>query len=242
MSFFGTVAGKFVNERRLEIISNNIANALTAGFKASKAVFGMVAEAEDPTGGRVQLKNAYVNLSDTYIDFSDAPIVDSGAPLDFAILGKGFFVVSTPNGEQYTRNGQFTLDREGRLVTMSGDQVMGSGGGITINVTDGKEILVENDGSIFLGNDLIDTIKIVEFENMRALQPVGRGYFNNAGDEAGTTPAVFTVRQGSYEASNVNVMQEMIEMISTMRAYESYTKVDQMFSDANGKLVELGKF
>lgn len=242
MSFYLTVAGKYINEKRLDMISNNVANALTAGFKASRPVFSVTTTAEDQTGHQAQLKNAYVNLSDTYIDFSDASIVESGATLDMAILGNGFFVVSTDEGMKYTRNGQFMLDKSGRLVTMSGEPVMGKGGEITINVSDGKEIMIENDGSIFLGKDLVDTVKVVEFKNMKNLKPTGKGYFTNSGNEAEETPKVYTIRQGSFETSNVNIVQEMVELIHTMRAYECYTKIDQMLSDVNGKLVELTKF
>lgn len=242
MSFYVTVAGKFINEKRLDIISNNIANAQTAGFKASRPVFGVTTTAEDQTGRLSQLKNAYVKLSDSYIDFSDASVVDSGATLDMAIMGNGFFAVSTAEGIRYTRNGQFMLDKEGRLVTMSGDPVMGKGGEITINVTDGKEIMIENDGSIFLGKDLVDTVKVVEFRNMNNIRPAGKGYFTNEGGEAEEVPKVYTIRQGSFETSNVNIVQEMVELIHTMRAYECYTKIDQMLSDVNGKLVDLTKF
>ncbi|MEN6616450.1 MAG: flagellar hook-basal body complex protein, partial [Syntrophorhabdus sp.] len=154
MSYYVTVAGKYVNEKKLDIISNNLANAMTAGFKASRPVFEMISTAQDASGKQELLKNSYVNLSDTYIDFSDASIVESGAPLDCAIIGNGFFSVMTKQGLQYTRNGQFMLDKGGRLVTMSGDPVMGKSGEISINVTDGKDIRIENDGSIFLGKDV----------------------------------------------------------------------------------------
>jgi len=242
MSFFVTVAGKFVNEKRLDIISNNIANALTAGFKAARPVFGMVSTTEDSSGQQALLKNAYVNLSDTYIDFSDASLVDSGATLDMAILGNGFFAVSTAEGMQYTRNGQFKLDKAGRLVTMTGDPVQGKGGDITINVTDGKEILIETDGSVYLGKDLVDVIKVVEFKSMKDLKPTGKSNFTYSGADAGETPKIYSIKQGSYETSNVNVVHEMVELIHTMRAYECYTKIDQMFSDINSKLTELAKF
>ncbi len=78
------------NEKRLDIISNNLANAQTAGFKASRPNFEMISSTEDETGQVGLLKNSYVKLSDTYIDFSDASIVESGAKLDMAILGPGF--------------------------------------------------------------------------------------------------------------------------------------------------------
>jgi flagellar basal-body rod protein FlgF len=242
MSYYVTVAGKYVNEKRLDIISNNLANSMTAGFKASRPIFAIVGTTQDATGQQALLKNSYVNVSDTYIDFSDASVVESGAPLDLAIIGNGFFSVMTGQGLQYTRNGQFMLDKTGRLVTMTGDPVMGKGGEITINVTDGKDIRVEGDGSIFLGKDIIDVVKVVEFRNINDLKPVGKSNFVNNGKDPGDVPKVFSVRQGSFETSNVNVVLEMVEMIATMRAYECYTKMDQMFSDINGKLTDLAKF
>jgi flagellar basal-body rod protein FlgF len=242
MSFYVTVAGKYVNEKKLDMIANNLANSLTAGFKASRTVFGMVSTTGDGTGSQALLKSAYVKLSDSYIDFSDAPIIESGAPLDVAIMGSGFFSVSTPDGTQYTRNGQFKLDNAGRLVTMTGDPVMGKGGEITINVTGGQAISIEGDGSIYLGKMLVDIIKVTEFSNMKDLKPVGKSNFANAGDDPGQVPKVFSLKQGSYEASNVNVVLEMVDLIHTMRAFECYTKIDQMFSDINEKLTGLAKF
>ncbi|MBA4389344.1 MAG: hypothetical protein C0399_00175 [Syntrophus sp. (in: bacteria)] len=243
MSFYVTVAGKFVNEKKLDIISNNIANSLTAGYKAVKPVFSMVSTAGQAAGDGGQLKNAYVGIYDTFIDFSDAPIVDSGATFDMAIVGDGYFVIQGKDGNLYTRNGQFTVDKSNRLVTMNGDPVQGSGGDITIDTTDGKEVLIETDGSIFLGKDLVDKVKIVDFKDKRGLKPVGKSLFANENKaEPEIVPDLYAIRQGAYEGSNVNIFREMVEMIHTMRAFECYTKVDQMFSDMNAKLVELGKF
>jgi flagellar basal-body rod protein FlgF len=242
MSFYVTVAGKFVNEKRLDIISNNLANSSTAGFKAIRPVFNMVSEATESSGNNTQLKNALVGIYDTVIDFSDGAVVDSGSTFDMAIIGKGYFVVQGENGNLYTRNGQFTVDQNGRLVTMNGDPVMGKGGEITIDA-DGGDVLIENDGSIYAGKDFVDTIKVVDFNDKKDLKPVGKTYFMNENEaEPEITPDFYSIRQGSYEGSNVNIVREMVDLIETMRAYECYTKVDQMFSDVNGKLIELGKF
>jgi len=242
MSFYVTVAGKYVNEKRLDMIANNLANSLTAGFKASRPVFDVVSSTADGSGTQALLKNVYVNLSDSYIDFSDASLVESGAVLDLAILGNGFFSVLTPEGMRYTRNGQFMLDKTGRLVTMTGQPVMGKGGEITINVTDGKAISIESDGSIYLGKDLVDIVKVTEFKNINDLKPVSKSNFINTGNDPGDVPKVYSVKQGAYESSNVNVVREMVDLIHTMRAFECYTKIDQMFSDINQKVTDLAKF
>jgi flagellar basal-body rod protein FlgG len=245
MSFFGTVSGKFINERRLEVITNNMANALTAGYKASKPAFSMMTSEKAINTGNSELKNTYVGVYDTFTDFSDAPIIESGSTFDCAIDGAGFFVIEGKNGNTYTRNGQFTLDRNNRLVTMSGDPVLGNGGEITIDVDSAKDktVSIERDGSIFVGKDLVDTLKVVDFDDKQYLRPSGRSLFVNVNSEnQEKTPDSFSVKQGFYESSNVNVFKEMIEMINTLRAYECYTKVDQFFSDMYTKLVDLGKF
>ena len=225
------------------MISNNLANSLTSGYKAMKPVFGMVSTEGEANNDGGQLKNTYVSIYDTFIDFSDAAIVDSGATYDMAIVGDGYFVVKGKEGNLYTRNGQFTVDKSNRLVTMNGDPVQGSGGEITIDTTDGKEVLIETDGSIFLGKDLVDKVKIVDFKDKKGLRPIGKSLFANENKaEPEIVPNVYAIRQGAYEGSNVNVFREMVEMIDTMRAYESYAKLDQMFGDINTKLVDLGKF
>ena len=245
MSFFGTVSGKFINERRFEVITNNMANALTAGYKASRPAFSMMTSEKAISTGNSDLKNTYVGVYDTFTDFSDAPIIESGSTFDCAIDGNGFFVIEGKDGNMYTRNGQFTLDSSNRLVTMSGDPVLGNGGPITIDVSgvQDKTISIERDGSIFIGKDLVDTLKVVDFDDKQYLRPAGRSLFMNVNSEnQEKTPDSFSVKQGSYEASNVNIFKEMIGMIHTLRAYECYTKVDQFFSDMYEKLVDLGKF
>jgi flagellar basal-body rod protein FlgF len=242
MSLYTTVAGKYVNETTLDIIANNIANSLTAGFKAIKPVFNMVSTTT-ASGDTKPLKNSYVSLYDTYTDFSDAPVVNTGATFDMAITGKGFFVVQGPDGPLYTRNGQFTVDSSNRLVTMNGDPVLGTNGEINITIKNGKDILVEQDGTIFLGEDSVGTLKVVDFKNENVLQPVGKSlYVNTDTAEPEITPSWYSIRQGSYESSNVNVFHEMVQMIQTMRAYECYTKIDQMVYDVDTKLVDPGKF
>lgn len=225
------------------MISNNLANSLTSGYKAMKPVFGMISTEQEGADEGGQLKNTYVSIYDTFIDFSDAAIIDSGAPFDMAIVGDGYFVVKGKEGNVYTRNGQFNVDKSNRLVTMGGELVQGSGGDITIDTSDGKNVSIETDGSIFLGKDLVDKVKIVDFKDKRGLRPVGRSLYNNENkNEPEITPTKYAIRQGAYEGSNVNVFREMVEMIDTMRAYESYAKLDQMFGDINTKLIDLGKF
>jgi flagellar basal-body rod protein FlgG len=234
---FSNFSGKFVNGRRLEIISNNIANVSTPGFKVSRPVFNAFT-GEDESGHEM-LQNTYVSMYDSYLNFAAAPLLETGSNLDFAIEGEGFFVVSTKDGPMYTRNGKFTINQEKKLVTAEGFPVLGKGGEINI---DGKEINVENDGSVFIDKSFVDVIKIVDFEDKKYIRNYGKNLFINTKEgSAEIIPENSTIRQGYYEASNVDIMREMIEMIQTVRAYEAYTKVDQSLDDTLGKLIEVAK-
>jgi flagellar basal-body rod protein FlgF len=235
---YSTLGGRYACERKLEILSNNVANAVTPGFKALRPVFSVVPVADSDNPDEVQ--QTYVNIADSYVYFSDAPFVETGNPFDLGIQGSGFFVVSTPQGNMYTRNGQFTLNTEKKLVTTDGNPVMSEGGGeITI---DGKDVKIEDDGSIFVDGTQTGRIKVVDFASKKSLRNFGKSLFENTDpNNAETTVAGASVKQGAYEASNVNVMEEMVELINTMRAYEAFTKVDQMAGDVLGQLISLGR-
>jgi len=234
---FSNFSGKFVNSRRLEIISNNIANVSTPGFKVSRPVFNAFT-GEDESGNEM-LQNTFVSMYDSYLNFAAAPLLETGSNLDFAIEGEGFFVVSTKDGPMYTRSGKFTINKDKQLVTADGDPVLGKSGEITI---DGKEINVENDGSIYVDNTFVDAIKIVDFDDKKYIRNYGKNLFINTKEGSSEIiPENSTIRQGYYEASNVDIMREMIEMIHTVRAYEAYTKIGESLDNVLGQLIDLAK-
>lgn len=240
-SIFGTLSGKMANERKLDIISNNLSNALTPGFKAIDPAF--TSTTIDDTVAPDQVPSEYVNIPDTYIRFSDAPLVHTGNSLDLAVEGNGFFAVSTPGGTMYTRSGQFTLDSANRIVTHDNNPVLGQSGGEIVIPTGGMDVRVESDGSIYVDKLFLDRLRVADFDNRNDLRNAGGNLFVNANSKNNEVPAEnFSVHQGFYEASNVDVMKSMVQMIGVMRAYESYTRVDQSASDMLGKLIELAKF
>ncbi|HOV91266.1 MAG TPA: flagellar basal-body rod protein FlgF [Syntrophorhabdaceae bacterium] len=238
---YRTLTGKAVTERRMEMVANNIANSLTPGYKASRPVFKMVDDligSQGESAGEQPAATGSYTLS-SYINFADAAMVESGNNLDVGIEGDGFFVVTLNNKNMYTRNGQFTLNNEKKLVTMDGNIVMGEGGEITI---DGSDIKIESDGTIYVDKKYANKIKVVTFDDKTKLKNYGRSLFVNEDVQAvEKTPEKYLLKQGFYEASNVDVIKEMIEMMSTLRAYESYTKVDQFFSEMMSKLINLGR-
>jgi len=194
MIILWTVAVKFVTRKAVYYFEQPCQCA-HSGFKAARPFFWKVSTTED-SSVLITFEECYVNLTDTYIDFLTPRLSIAEPTLDKTILGNGFFAVTTATGMQYTRNGQFMLDKAGRLVTMAGDPVQGKGGDITINVTDGKEILIETDGSVYLGKDLVDIIKVVEFKNMKDLKPTGR--------VISLTPALTPERRRRYTASSMD--------------------------------------
>jgi flagellar basal-body rod protein FlgF len=235
---FSTLGGKSSNEKRLDILANNVANAQTPGFKVHRPTISVASVGTvDDTGS---LQQTYVNIVSSYVRFSDAPLIETGNKFDFAIDGDGFFAISTPKGTMYTRNGQFTLDSDKKLVIPNGGPVLGqSGSEITITGTDVK---IETDGSIFVDGTRIDGIKIVDFEKKASLINIGRSLFENSDvNNREITPEQITVRQGAYESSNVDVITEMVEIINAIRAHEAYAKVDEMVGDSLQKLIDMGR-
>jgi len=238
---FSNFSGKFVNSRRMEIISNNIANVSTPGFKSSRPVFNAFT-GEDESGNEMLL-NTSVSMYDSYVNFSAAPLLETGSKLDFAIEGVGFFTVMTPDGPMYTRNGKFTLNQDKKLVTTEGYPVMGRGGEIEVGGKDGNpDISVESDGSVFVDRAFVDVIKIVDFADKKYIRNYGKNLYMNTREGSGEIiPENSTIRQGYYEASNVDIMREMIEMIHTVRAYEAYTKIGESLDDVLGKLIDVSR-
>jgi len=216
------VHGALFQERKLEIISNHLANADTNGFKADILTFDQI------------LKD---NLT---TDFRPGDIVSTANPLDLALTDEGFFTVQTPYGVRYTRDGNFSLDSQGTLVTQSGDTVLGDGGPIVI---DGTDIAVGPDGEMRVDGESVGRLKIVTFKSLQNLRKEGASlYAYNGPISDETLPQTVSVQQRALERSNVSTVVEMTKMIETMRNYESFQKVIQSLDETNAKAVnEVGK-
>ena len=241
-SVFITLPGKYSIQRRMEAITNNLANASTAGYKSSRPSFQMASDETETQGNpSITLPHTTLGDIDTHVYFGEGSMIETDNRLDVAIQGSGFFAIKGRSGETlYTRNGQFSLDPNKRLVTMDGSPVMGQTGEDII--LDGKEIMVAENGAIYVDRQQAGQLKIVDFKDKSSLRNQGKSSFvntNPAMEE--TTPVKATVRAGYYEASNVNVMTEMIDMMTAMRAYESFTKVDQALGDVMQKLLDVAK-
>jgi flagellar basal-body rod protein FlgF len=213
--------------KMIEIVTNNLANAQTTGFKRD---FGRVLESQ-------QLLDV-----GTTIDTTAGPITSTQNPLDVAIDGEGFFAVQTPAGVRFTRNGSFSLDADGDLVTKQGMKVLSSSGS-PINVS-GNNIGIQDGGIVTADGNEVATLKVVTFQNINLLQKEGSNHFVWNGSTDGIHDVdQARVKSGSLERSNVNSMTEIIQLMGAYRDFESVQKtLKTLDGDMNAKLIqELGR-
>jgi len=204
-------------------ITHNLANVSTPGFKRRCNAFAKSLQAQDlaqeNTPAEITLDCAY--------DFSQGSITHTGRTLDFALHGNGFFVIETPEGPLYTRNGMFRTNQNGQIVNSEGNLVAGQNGPITIppNVPL-SQLYVTNDGTLSATDTTIGKFRIVDFnEDRDKLQPAGQTAFKMPDqDIKPETAQNVIVKQGFQEASNVKMVEELVDMIMVARLYEANMK------------------
>jgi flagellar basal-body rod protein FlgG len=250
--------GMQAQQMQLDVISNNLANVSTNGFKRATAVFedlmyqnlrqvgaNTAEQAELPTGLQVGLG---VRTVATSRNFTQGSLQQSGNALDLAVNGGGFFQVQMPDGTTgYTRDGSFQLDAQGRMVTSSGYPLTA---GITLPA-ESQSITVSSDGVVTAklpGNPVpqqVGNIELANFINSAGLEPLGQNLFaeslasGNPITGAPGSAGLGTVMQGMVETSNVNVVQELVTMIQTQRAYEMNSKAIQTSDQMLQRLSQL---
>ena len=249
--------GMAAQQTRVEVISNNLANVNTTAFKRSRAHFedllyqtiqaegGEVATGVGTTPG-IQIGRGTRLAAVQRIDLQGA-IEQTGRPLDLAIEGDGYFQIQQPDGSSvYTRDGSFTVSSEGALVTSGGYLVEP---GITIP-TDARDISISSTGVVSVSTQMdaqpveIGRIELVRFANNAGLRALGQNLYAETAS-SGEPMAGYAhgdgfgrILQGGLEASNVEIVQEMVDMITAMRAYEINSKAvqsaEEMTKIANG--------
>lgn len=272
-------AGMVVQQNRLDAIANNLANVDTTGYKRDTAIQKAFPElllrrmSDDGVTQfpyRAPLIGSYdvapvvgqlgtgVETNEYYTIFSQGGLKQTENSFDLALEGDGYFVVDTPYGERYTRNGSFLIGPEGMLVTKQGYPVLGENGPIQLKL---NNFIVDEDGKVFenavYSDDperlvsmreneweetvLVDRLRIVDVRQPRYLQKQGDSMWITT-DDSGAAELIDTdrpkVRQGFLEGSNVNPVTEMVEMIEVNRAYEANQKVIQSQDQATAKLID----
>ncbi|MBP2673911.1 MAG: flagellar basal-body rod protein FlgF [Deltaproteobacteria bacterium] len=228
------LSGSVQKQGQLDILTHNVANASTVGFKKDRTSFqeflvSGISGLADSDDGR-----AMTDLSDVKTDFSAGTQLATNNPLDVALSGKGFLCLE---GGRYTRKGDLQIGRERYLVTQDGRKVMGAGG--PIQLPDGQ-VAISPNGEVRVNGTAIDTLKIVDFKNTDSLVELESGQYTTS--EA-PIPSTATVASGRLEASNVEAVKEMVQMITTLREFEIYQKAIKAFDDAaarvNGEMAKV---
>jgi flagellar basal-body rod protein FlgG len=243
--------GLSAQDTQLSTISNNLANVATTGFKRDRAVFeDLIYQIKRQPGAQStessQLPSGLqvgtgVRVVGTQKQFTEGSLAITEQPLDVAINGRGFFEIVLPDGTSaYTRNGEFHMDANGQLVTAGGLVIQP---GITVP-SDSRSITIGEDGtvSVVQANNSapsnLGNIQTVNFINPAGLEAIGDNLFletASSGNPQQGTPGLDglgNLKQGALESSNVDVVEELVNMITTQRAYEMNSKVlwtaDQM--------------
>jgi flagellar basal-body rod protein FlgF len=223
----------------LDIVANNVANIDTTGFKADNAAFSefLMPHASDQQFTGSDRRVSFVQDRATWIDFGPGAIQHTGDPLNVAIDGKGYFAVQTPRGQRYTRNGAFTTDATGQLVTSEGYQVVGDAGPITFQPSD-HDIVISPTGIVTVREGSSTTeaqrghLQVFGFDQPQRLQKDGGSTFMPPnGVNAGPPPPGTRVIQGAVEKSNVNAVAEMARMIEITRSYSDIAAILQQQGD-----------
>ena len=223
--------------RELDIVANNIANADTTGFKVEQLLVGTEV-GERARNEAVKPGVSFVLDNGVGRDFGQGALKQTGRNLDFGIEGEGaFFTVKDGKGDAYTRDGAFTLDPQGKLVTKAGAAVQGDGGDIILDPIKGA-VTVGEDGTITQDGLAVGRLTLARFETLSALSKDGDGLYRN---RSNTTPIDATgakIHQGSVEASNVNPLTQITSMITISRAYEQASKMIENVNDLSRRSVE----
>jgi flagellar basal-body rod protein FlgF len=219
----------------LAVVSHNLANASTLGFKRELLNNWQLSPPQNPLVGEPEAAQ-YVDVRSH--DFNQGSIHETGKDTDIALQGPGFFKIQTPQGIRYTRNGNFRLNPDLQLVTQEGYQVMGKNGPIALDSLD-KDYTFDAEGGVHLDKNLGDQILVVDFTNPQDLRPAGQTFLA-AGPQAGPEQEAPTTRllQGNIEESNVDLVAESINLIDIQRRYEAYLKVLDTFTSSDQKVVD----
>lgn len=244
---YTSASGMLAEMVRNDVTANNLANINTTGYKKDTALFKsfpeiLVQRVNDQKQTDVNPRPAIGTMgTGTIVDevitsHEQGQLRESSNPFDLAIAGEGYFEVQNPNGTFLTRNGSFTVDSQGYLVTTQGDYVMGQAGRIQIG--NSNNVAVDSAGNVKVDDNRVGTIRLVAVANKAALTKVGDSLFTGGQATGGN---VGQIKQKFIEASNVNPIVEMVNMITISRAYEANQKVITAHDTTLAQVMEVGQ-
>lgn len=222
----------------LDMASHNLANVNTVGFKEGRSFFTLLNQTlNDPDSSQVGAAvNSQVVLAEGALNESDGSLLATGRDLDIALAGSGYLTVQTPRGMRYTRDGGLAIGKQDFLTTRDGYAVLGENGPIQLG--QGK-VRIDEQGSVYLDGNLVDRLKLVTFNDPRALQREGAALMAPVIDKMKAVPAQLQVRQGYLEQSNVNAVASVVGMVGILRHFEAIQKsVNLLMNEINAKAID----
>lgn len=238
---YTVTSGMMMQQKRMDVISSNLANINTTGHKKEVALFSeYIANASETPDDIIRdsdynkMINSTVRLHDIAVNFEQGYMKETGRDMDMALTNpNAFFAVDTPFGVRFTRDGSFTVNEEGELTTMDGYNILSNMDALQ-NVVIPEGGVVTEEGGILLDGALVGAIEIVQFEDLGNLQKTGKNLYValDTLPEQAENPGLYT---GYLEGSNVNPVDEMVKMIEASRGFETYSKIIQTFEDMNSK-------
>mgnify|MGYP006277914041 CR=1 FL=1 len=223
-------------ESKMDNTANNIANVNTSGYRKRGVFFQQLVEAEQAVERNLIDVKLPAGKVATYIDNTDGKFEQTGNPLDVAIKGDGFFTVQTSRGQGFTRAGEFKINSEGMLVTSDGDLVMGEGGPIELT---GNNFQVDQAGNIAIDSVNVNKLLIQKFD-INDVKTDGNLFYPQGNIEA-VSESDYKVSQGFVEHSNVDIVKEMVSMITTQRNYGNNQRLIRSYDESLKKVNMVGK-
>lgn len=241
--------GMINEQKRLDVISNNMANAATVGYKTERVASQSfdqeltlkikdtsVAYNQQPIGHM----SLGVKVGEVYTDYSQGSLRETESTFDLALEGSGFFQVSYHNRDgststKFTRDGSFTMTKDGYVVDMDGNNLVSENGVLQVP-PDAVNVVIDERGYVYADDQLVDRIVLVDYEDYDFIEKFGENLYQTV---VGATPkeAEAAIRQGFTEQSNVNVVNEMVDLITVTRAYEAGQKIINTIDTMTDKAV-----
>jgi flagellar basal body rod protein FlgG len=233
--YYTALSGMRTRQDALDRLASDIANSSTSGYKTERAG---TEEAQRPSFGATLQSAVDVANGHSRLDLRPGAFASTGRNLDVAIAGKGYFVVETPQGDRYTRNGHLIRRPDGVLATDESNPILGEGGPITIGE---GEVQVDPDGTIRAGRTIAGKLRIVEFDEGTELARDSGAIFRTAGTPKDVVGA--TVTAGNLEQSNVSIVERIAELTDVSRSYETLLRsVSILMNDVDKTAIgELGR-
>lgn len=233
-------SGGLAQFKKLEIVNNNLANINTVGYKREilegeaqsfeNTLANLISKNDPYAKGDSDRAQAVISI-EASTDFTQGPVQTTGNPLDVALRNSNeFFAVNTPQGLQYTRAGNFTLNSEGTLVTQDGFEVQGDGGAVQLT---GAGATIQSDGSILAGNKVQGVLAVYKFDDPSSLVRTGGNRFSISQGSAAPAQVTANLATKSLEMSNVSAITSVTDLMSAQRAFQMYTKAADSIDTIN---------